>query len=375
MRVNEIFSELEHIANNPREMMDKYLADGYKVIGCAPVFCPEEIVDAAGMVPMGLWGGNVEFVKAKEYFPAFCCSMVMAIIEYGINGSFKGMSAAIIPGMSDTMITLSQNWKSAIKDIPMIGFVHPQNRKIQAGVDFLASEYGVVKSKLEEICGHEITEDSLKKSIEVYNEHRKVMMEFVELVPDYLNTITPRLRNVVMKSSHFMRKEEHTKLVKELNEELKKMPKEEFKGKKVLVTGLILDDEQILDVLEKNNMAVAYDNVAHESLQHKFLIPDEGKTQLERLAKQWSLIEGCSVAYDPYKIRGKIVIDDVKRLGLDAVIFALIAFSDYEEYDYPIFKKDMEKAGIPHLHFEWEQGAASIEQIRTRIQTFAEIIG
>ena len=55
-------------------------------------------------------------------------------------------------------------------------------------------------------------------------------------------------------------------------------------------------------------------------------------------------------------------------------MFALLSFSDYEEYDYPIFKKDMDEAGIPHLLFSVEQGAASIEQLRTRIQTFAEIL-
>ena len=49
-------------------------------------------------------------------------------------------------------------------------------------------------------------------------------------------------------------------------------------------------------------------------------------------------------------------------------------FCDPEEYDYPIFKKDMEEAGVPHLFIEIEQGTTSIEQIRTRIQTFAEIL-
>ena len=37
-------------------------------------------------------------------------------------------------------------------------------------------------------------------------------------------------------------------------------------------------------------------------------------------------------------------------------------------------QKDMEEAGVPHLFIEIEQGTTSIEQIRTRIQTFAEIL-
>lgn len=374
MKINEIISRLEYAANHPKEMLKEHVDAGYKAIGCFPVFCPEELVHAAGMVPMGIWGGNIEIVKAKEYFPAFACSLVQAILEYGIKGSYSGLSGVIIPAMSDTLITLTQNWKSAIKDIPMIGFVHPQNRKIEAAVDYLVTEYELVKSKLEEISGKKITEEALKNSIDIFNEHRRVMMEFVEMVPDYLNTFTPTLRSAIIKSGHFMRKEEHTQLVKELIEHYKAEPKEKFNGKKVLVTGIILDDKNILEILENNDLAIAYDNVAHETVQFATPIPERGKTQIERLARQWSDIEACSLAYDPEKKRGKLIAEDVKRLGLDGVLYAMLAFSDYEEYDYPIFKKDMEAAGIPHLLFEVEQGSPSIEQLRTRVQTFAEIL-
>lgn len=372
MTFNDIISRLEYVSNNPKEMMKDYLDQGNKVIGCLPVYTPEEIVHAAGMIPMGIWGGNVELDGAKQYFPAFACSIMQSILEYGLKGSYDGLSAVIIPCMCDTLICMTQNWKSGVK-VPMIPFVHPQNRKIQAGVDFLVDEYSVVKKKLEDICGHEITEEALVKSIDVYNEHRTTMKEFVELAPDYLNTITPYLRNIIIKSGHFMKKEEHTALVKELIALLKEMPKEKFDGKKVLVTGIILDDKDLLDVFEEHKIAIAYDNTAQESRQFMTLVP-EGNSALERLAKQWSNIEGCTLAYDPQKKRGQMIIDDVKRLGLDGVVYALMKFCDPEEYDYPIVKSELDGAEIPHLYIEIEQQSKTIEQIRTRIQTFADIL-
>lgn len=372
MTLNEIISKLEYVANNPKEMMKNYIKKGNKVVGCLPVYTPGEIVHAAGMVPMNIWGGDVEIEKAKQYFPAFACSIMQATLEYGLKGSYDGLSATIIPCMCDTLITMTQNWKSGVK-IPMIGFAYPQNRKIQAGIDFLASEFGDVKKALEDVCGHEISEESMQKSIEIYNENRKAMKEFVELVPNYLNTITPSKRSAIIKSGCFMKKEEHTELIKALNEELKSMPKEDFKGKTVLTTGIVLDNKELLDVFEKNNIAVAYDNIAQETRQFNTLVP-EGGSALERLAKQWSEVEGCTLAYDPYKLRGKIIEENVKRLGIDGVVYALMKFCDPEEYDYPIIKKDMENAGIPHLYIEIEQGTTSIEQIRTRVQTFAEIL-
>lgn len=374
MRLNEIISKLEDASNNPKRLMDEYIAQGEKVIGCLPVYVPEEIIHAAGMVPMAIWGGNIEVNEAKQYFPAFACSIMQSIMENALTDAYKGLSAAVIPCMCDTLICVTQNWKSGIKDIPMIPLVYPQNRKLEAGINYLISEFEAVKSKLEDICGFEISEDKIQESIEIYNENRRAMKEFVELIPNYLNSISPYERNIVMKSRHFMKKEEHTKLVKELNEILKFMPKEEFNGTKVLVTGIIFDEKEVLEVFKENNMAIAYDNVAHETRQFNTLVPD-GDKPLRRLAEQWSLIEGCSLAYDPYKYRGKMIIEDVKRLGLDGVIYALMKFCDPEEYDYPIIKKDLEEANIPQLYIEVEQQSINVEQIRTKIQTFADIIG
>lgn len=374
MKLNELISKFDYISNHPKEMMEDYIKQGKKVIGVLPVYTPEEIVHAAGMVPMGLWGGQVEIDKAKQYYPAFACSIMQSIAEFGLKGSYKGLSGVIIPCMCDTLICMTQNWKSGIKEIPMIPFVHPQNRKIEGGVTYLMTEYDHVKAELEKICGGEIAEEAMLKSIDVYNENRKVMQEFVELVPKYLNTITPTVRNVIIKARHFMLKEDHTAMMKELIELLKAMPEEKFEGKKVLVTGIILDNKDILEVLEENNVAVAYDNVAQESRQFMTLVPERGNSAIERLARQWSDVEGCTLAYNPEKKRGSMIVDDVKRLGLDGIIYALMKFCDPEEYDYPVVKADFDEADIPSLYIEVEQESSNAEQIRTRVQTFVEML-
>ncbi len=375
MELKNILEILDAAANSPKKAVDEYIkTTGNKVIGCFPVYTPEEIVHAAGMLPIGMWGGQVEVDLAKQYFPAFACSIMQSCMEFGLKGSYDNLSGVIIPGMCDTLICMSQNWKSAVKNVPLITFVHPQNRKIEAGVEYLVAEYKSVKQKVEEIRGREITEAELANSIEVYNEHRAAMREFVELVVTHLNTIDSRTRNNVIKSGFFMRKEDHTKLVGELNQILKSMPEEKYAGKTVLVTGISMDSKEILDLFEENNIRVAYDNLAQETRQFRTDVP-AGSHSLERLAKQWSDIEGCSLAYDPKKQRGHIIVDDVKNKNIDGVVYAMMKFCDPEEYDYPIIKKDVDTANIPNLYIEIDQQTTNNEQVRTRIQTFAEILG
>lgn len=372
--INSKIAFLERIANNPAESVAEFkLKTKNAVVGCFPVYTPEEIVHAAGMLPVGIWGGNINLNLSKEYFPAFCCSIMQSCMELGLRGSFKDLSAVIIPGMCDTLICVGQNWKRAIKDVPFISLVHPQNRKIAAGVEYLISEYKNIKSKIEEIRGKEITEEELINSIEIYNEHRKTMRDFVMLAASKPNTIDNYSRNVVIKSGYFMRKEDHTAKVKEINEILKSLPEEKYQGKKVLVTGIILDSKEILDIFEENNLRIVADDLAHESRQFRTDVP-EGGSAIERLAKQWSNIEGCSLAYDPKKIRGYKISSEVKEKGIDGVVFAMMKFCDPEEYDYPVVKKDIEKESIPTTFIEVDQQSKSFEQIRTRIQTFAEML-
>ena len=69
-----------------------------------------------------------------------------------------------------------------------------------------------------------------------------------------------------------------------------------------------------------------------------------------------------------------MLIDMVKETGADAVVVCMMKFCDPEEFDYPIYKAQLEEAGIPMLYLELDQQIESFEQIRTRIQSFAEMV-
>ena len=52
----------------------------------------------------------------------------------------------------------------------------------------------------------------------------------------------------------------------------------------------------------------------------------------------------------------------------------MFKFCDPEEFDYPVYKKELTDAGVPMLYLEVDQQMDSVEQIRTRIQSFAEML-
>ena len=56
MAISELIEEFKKVSASPKTMLAKYKGQGKKVIGCLPYYVPEELVYAAGMVPMGIWG-------------------------------------------------------------------------------------------------------------------------------------------------------------------------------------------------------------------------------------------------------------------------------------------------------------------------------
>lgn len=61
------------------------------------------------MIPMGLWGGQTELMRAKSYLPAFACPIMQSDMEFGLSGAYGGLSAVIVPALCDTLRRMTQN--------------------------------------------------------------------------------------------------------------------------------------------------------------------------------------------------------------------------------------------------------------------------
>lgn len=365
---------LTEIAHNPAAQLNGFVADGKKVVGCFPEYAPEELVYALGMVPFGIWGSEgKEISEAKRYFPPFYCALALSSLEMGLRGELNKLSAVMIPILCDTLKCLGQNWKVGVPDIPFIQIKHPQNRKIEAGMTFLTKEYRRIGERLSEIAGTELTEQALAKAITLYNEHRAVMREFSEVAGRYPHLISPAQRNDVIKSGYFMLKPAHTAAVKAIIALCRQEAETPWQGHKVVVAGIIADSRELLSMFADNRMAIVADEVAHESRQFRTDVPVDADP-FRAMALQLSDMDGCSLLFDPEKQRGAHLVDLVKKHDADGVIYLLTKFCDPEEFDLPIVRKEMEKAGIPFIAIEVDQQTQSYEQARTALQTFADVM-
>lgn len=370
--VKALLEQFKAIAGDPKKAVADHLAEtGKGAIGMMPIYAPEELVHATGFLPVGLWGGSRPATKARAYLPPFACSVMQQVMELECEGAYDDLAAVVFSVPCDTLKCMSQKWKGTS---PVLVFTHPQNRGLEAANRFLEREYAILKEKLENVTGVKITNAALEHSIQVYNENRAMMREFSVLAAQYPQVISAVDRHAVFKSRLFIEKSRHTALVKQLMEAVRAAEPQPWTGKKVVVTGILLEPNGLLELFDQLGLAIVADDLAQESRQIRVDVPEGDEAPLYRLARVWQKMYGCSVATDIQKQRGPMLLDMVRKTGADAIVVAMMKFCDPEEWDYPIYYKQFEAQGVRNLMIEVDQESTSFEQIHTRLQSLVETL-
>ena len=344
MSIEAIVKEFSAVAANPKGQLKAYKDAGKKCIGVMPYYAPEELVYAAGMMPFGMWGSNSKTIqRAKEYCATFYCTIAQLDLEMLLDGTMDLLDGVITPTICDTLRPMSQNIRVAMSEkLPCIFLAHPQNRFADFGKQFCMDQYDHVKGELEKIAGHEIKSEDIAKAIKVYNKSRAARREFVTLASDHCATSSAAKWN----------------------------------GVKVVTSGIICDNPVLLKVFKDNNVAIAADDVAHESRAFRTDASEEGDPMMA-LVEQFTNTDYDVLLYDPQSSknrRGEFVANMVKESGAQGLVLFMQQFCDPEEMEFPYLKKALDAAGIPFIKLGIDQQMRDFGQAATAIQAFADVL-
>lgn len=347
---------------------------GKELVGCFPIHTPEEIVYAAGCVPIGMWGGKAEIQLADKYLQSFCCSIMRTNVEFAMRGTYDMLKAVIIPTFCDTMKCIVENMKLAMPKVQTIAMAYPQHRKLSAGREFTVSELLRVRHELELTLGRIITQKQIEEAFDVYEEYRRTMRRFTEEAGQHPDIITAKKRHLIIKAGQFMDKAIYTEMVKEINQGLKCEALSSFQGTRVVVTGLLSEPIEVLDLFDENQIVIVEDDLSLGSRLWRTSARKDVTDVFQKMAYRVADQEGDTFLYDPEKKKGQMLLDMAEECGADGIVVMMMKFCDPEEYDYPIYKQEIEEASVPLLYLEIDQQLTSFEQIRTRIQSFTEML-
>ncbi|RJP21385.1 MAG: 2-hydroxyacyl-CoA dehydratase [Candidatus Abyssobacteria bacterium SURF_5] len=346
---------------------------GGRVFGYFCSYFPEELLHAAGVLPMRILGDKENVALADSHIQAFICSLVRTSLDAALKKKLEFLDGVVFPHSCDSIQNLADIWRYNFPEQFSDVVVLPVWVDVPEAEQYLAQEISRFKSKFERHLGRQIAGAELSKSLDIYNENRSALAALYALRRDKPNAISGQTVLDIVKASMYMRKEDHTALLQEALEELRSVPRDDDQSVRLVLYGNVCDDPGIMHLFEELEAVVVDDDLCTGSRYFLHIEPSDGDP-IRRLAQRYLRKIPCPSKHSSDFDRRTYLVNMVRQSKADGVVILLLKFCDPHAFDYPDISKRLTEDQIPHLLIETEIQPASIEQTRTRLQAFVEML-
>lgn len=372
-------ADFEKAYENRHSLAWQWKKEGKKIFGYLYSSTPEELIYAAGIIPVQLTESEdlEAFRKGKVDIPEFFCNFSISCAGQGVDGVYSYLDGLIIPDSCPQGRTIFEVWQERCKP-PFFYYFYVPNEKHEDSIKFYIEELKNVKTRIEKFVGKKISDADLRQAIEVYNENRTLMKRLYELRERDNPPISGSQVFEVFKAGLIMPKEEHNKMLKELLEEIPKWEGRKVEDRpRVMAFSYIFEEcngkmyPNFIQMIEKLGGEVVSDELCQGSRYYWGEV--ELETNLfEALADRY--IEGVPHAYKArhtYRIGN--ILESIKKYRVKGVVFFLPKYCMTYWFQQYLIDKAMEKKGIPYITIETLAGMPEAP-VRTRIEAFIEML-
>jgi benzoyl-CoA reductase subunit C len=349
---------------------------GGRAVACYPVWAPAEVIHAAGMLPLGLFGGGatVELTHADARFQSFVCSVAKSSLELGFQGLVQGVDGFVFSNICDVARNLGSIYR---RNFPaaFVEYLHlPQNSTSAAVVPYLAAELRRLADGFAGAFGLGVTATALAKSIETSNALRARIRGLYALRVAEPQKLSAVELYVVLRAATLVLPEEAIGWLDTLLDDLPRRDARPRDRLRVVVEGAFCEQPPLglLDVMEEAGCYVVEDDFL---LGWRWFTADvaTGGDPFAALARAYvDQAVPSSTRHESREHRSAGLIEKVRRSRADAVVFTPAKFCEPALFDYVLMKQGLERAGIPHLLVEYEEKMWTFERTRNEIETFVE---
>ena len=370
-------TKFESIVENPYERLAQWKEEtGNKIFGCLPMYFPEELIHAAGILPIVLQESNELITLGHARIQSYFCGIVRSLVDLVVKFKLDFLDGIVSPD-----ICLAIRGLAAIAEMNMRCY----HRKVFLPIafqdhsdsrGFLIDELNRFKESLEEFTGQKITEDALHKSFQLYNQHRALLREIYELRrkrPGLLNSIEMR---AVVGSSMLMPKEENNKLLTELISQLKDKETPSDGRVKLVLSGSLcsITPVDILNIIEDAGAVIVDDDLYIGSRYFAWDVRTDGDPIEALTERHLQILPPCPTRIDQGNDWADYILDIAKKSHAQGIIHLIVKYCQPHDLYYPYVTHKLSDNGIPDLMIETEHEIISTGQTKTRIEAFIEMI-
>ena len=344
---------------------------GGKVIAYLCTYVPEEILYAAGALPVRCFGSHEpESVSDPYVFGMYCpfCRDVMAQV---LQGRYDYVDAVV---KARSCIHIRNVWDCWIIERPA-SFCHyismPTYIQSPRAEAFLTQELYDLKACLEEWLGVPISTEALDNAIEIYNTNRRLLRDIWE----YRKSDPPQISGVealdLVLCGQVMDKKEHNQLLEEF---LGDLPSRDGvkAGLRVMLIGSENDDREFPELVESGAVNIVIeDSCTGTRYFWNDVIP--GEDRIKSISMRYIDRPPCPNKDYPERHRFSHIMSLIRDYDVQGVILYQQKFCDPHEFDMPVLNKFLKNNDIPTLLLELDL-LVPRGQFSTRVEAFIETL-
>ena len=345
---------------------------GGQVIGTFCTYVPEEILYAADILPVRILGSHEPQDVSEPHIFAMFCPFCRDCLAQGLKGRFDYLEGIII---AQSCLHIRQAFTSWDLHIPVdfnYYLPHPMNVQSSHAVPYLKEELKAFKKAIEEWTRKKISDEDIKRGIEIMNKNRQLLQQVYELRKTPNPPLTGLEAMYMVVSSQMVDKREHNKALEEL---LQKLPSRKLDnpGERLMILGSEDDDTEFVAMVESLGARFVIDDHCTGTRYFNTLVNTNGDP-LGSIAEIYINRIPCPSKDWPQRTRLDHIVQLAKEYDVQGAIIMQMKFCDPHELDTVVIKETLEKdLGIQTLFLEFDV-TVPIGQFKTRVEAFLEII-
>ncbi len=355
---------------------------GNKVIGTFCVYVPEELILSVGGTCIGLCAGaDIGIDEAEKVLPRNTCALIKSFMGFKLAGLCPYIQASDLV-VGETTCDGKKKAYEILNDYKETYVMEIPHMKTERDRTLWKGEVLQFKEKLEEITGRKVTEENLRKGIDIVNGKRKALQRLSGLRRSNPSPISGLDAILVNQISFYDDPIRFTNNINILCDELEGRVKEgvgvaNLDAPRILIAGspMVAPNWKVPHIVETSGAIVVAEESCVGERNTRDLVEETGQTldeMIDAIVDRYMKID-CA-CFTPNTERIEHILNLAQDFEVNGVIHYSIQFcTPYSMEAYKV-EKALQQKGIPFLKIETDYGMEDMGQLKTRIEAFLEIV-
>ncbi len=366
------FEEMASTLLNPE--IERWRNQGGRVIGTVCSDIPEEVIHAAGMLPLRVRAPRLEDTsRGDAHLHVFNCSYTRSVLEALLRDELDFLDGFVTTNTCDHMLRLAGELKDKA-NMPLVHYFSMYHTYNDASKGWFASEVQGLVAALEKSMEVKITAEDLRRSIGVYNTTRRLLARLDDLRKNDPPALSGAEHMQVILSGMSIPREVFNEKLEALLPELEDRQSGDPGRPRLMVVGGACDMPEFIRFIEDKGASIVADGLCFGMRNYRGLIDEGAEDPLEALSERYTSREACPAVINSFDSSFDILKETIAEWRIDALVCARLKFCDHWAGRRKMLVDRLRPHGIPILDLEREYNTAGSGQIGTRVQAFLEML-